>query len=126
VVGLLSVAHEDGWSVTAPSTAIAEWWRGRTDVRESILAAIDVESVSLALARLAGEAMARVRGATLADAAPLTRNCGCLFSTRRIEKDQHIRVFTSTIMRQMRELRDPRSMSLRSLNWRKRARDRSP
>lgn len=68
VVGLLTVAHEDGWSVTAPSTAIVEWWRGRTDVRESILAAIDVEPVSLALARLAGEAMARVRGATLADA----------------------------------------------------------
>jgi predicted nucleic acid-binding protein len=68
VVGLLTVAHEDGWSVTAPSTAIAEWWRGRTDMRESILAAIEVEPVSLALARLAGEAMARVRGATLADA----------------------------------------------------------
>ena len=67
-VGLLTVAHEDGWSVTAPSTAIAEWWRGRTDTRESILAAIEVEPVSLALARLAGEAIARVRGATLADA----------------------------------------------------------
>jgi predicted nucleic acid-binding protein len=43
-------------------------WRGRTDVRDSILAAIDVEPVSLAIAKLAGEAMARVRGATLADA----------------------------------------------------------
>ena len=54
--------------MTAPSTTIAEWWRGRTDRRESVLAAIDVEPVSLTLARLAGEAMARVRGAILADA----------------------------------------------------------
>jgi predicted nucleic acid-binding protein len=68
VVGLLTVAHEDGWIVSAPSTAIAEWWRGRTDLRDAILASIEVEPVTTPLARLAGEAMAKVRGATLADA----------------------------------------------------------
>jgi len=50
--------------MVGPPCSIAE---GRTDVRESILAAVDVEPVTLALAKLAGEAMARVRGATLAD-----------------------------------------------------------
>lgn len=68
VVGLLTVAHEDGWVVRAPSTAIAEWWRGRTDLREAILASIDVEPITTALAKLAGEAIGKVRGATLADA----------------------------------------------------------
>jgi len=68
VRGLLTVAHEDGWSVSAPSTAVAEWWRGRTDLREAILASIEVEPVTTSLARVAGEALASVRGATLADA----------------------------------------------------------
>ena len=47
---------------------VAEWWRGRSDIREHILASVIVEPLSESLARLAGEAMARVRGATTVDA----------------------------------------------------------
>lgn len=66
--GFLTLAHADGWMVSAPSTAIAEWWRGRTDLRETILASVEVDPVSVRIAKLAGEAISRVRGATLADA----------------------------------------------------------
>ena len=51
-----------------PADVVAEWWRGRTDVREYILAAVVVEPLTEALARLAGEAMARVKGASSVDA----------------------------------------------------------
>jgi predicted nucleic acid-binding protein len=47
---------------------IAEWWRGRSDDRERILAAVRVEPLSESVAKLAGEALARVRGATAIDA----------------------------------------------------------
>lgn len=54
--------------VVVPAVVIAEWWRGRSDVREKILASVTVEPLSEATARLAGEAMAAVRGATVVDA----------------------------------------------------------
>src|SRR5688572_6942558 len=57
-------AREQRLRLTAPAPVIAEWWRGRTDEREDILLAIIVEPPSLAIARVAGEAIARVRGAT--------------------------------------------------------------
>jgi len=45
-----------------------EWWRGRSDDREEILAAVAVEGMEVTLCRAAGEALGAVRGATLADA----------------------------------------------------------
>jgi len=51
-----------------PADVIAEWWRGRTDIREHILASVSVEPLGEPLARLAGEAMAAVNGATSVDA----------------------------------------------------------
>jgi predicted nucleic acid-binding protein len=65
---LLKVAMDDGMRLTVPSPVIAEWWRGRTDVREQILDGVDVESLDVALAKVAGEALASVAGATLVDA----------------------------------------------------------
>lgn len=41
---------------------------GRNDVRDAILAAVRVEPLSAAVAQLAGEALASVRGATPIDA----------------------------------------------------------
>lgn len=61
-------ANEQGARVTVPSPVLGEWWRGRTDARERILAFVVVEPLSETVAKLAGEAMARVRGATLVDA----------------------------------------------------------
>jgi hypothetical protein len=51
-----------------PAVAYVEWWRGRSDIREEILAAVLVEGMPPALCRAAGEALGAVRGSTLADA----------------------------------------------------------
>ena len=51
-----------------PAVVYAEWWRGRTDVREDILAAVIVEDMPPALCRAAGEALGAVTGSSLADA----------------------------------------------------------
>jgi rRNA-processing protein FCF1 len=54
--------------LTVPADVVGEWWRGRTDLREAILESVDVEPLTEALAKLAGEALVVVRGATLVDA----------------------------------------------------------
>jgi predicted nucleic acid-binding protein len=54
--------------ITVPADVVGEWWRGRTDLREAILAAVDVEPLTTVLARIAGEALAAVPAATLVDA----------------------------------------------------------
>ncbi len=52
----------------APADAVAEWWRGRTDVREKMLRALAVEPLSVRIAKIAGEGLAAVKGATTIDA----------------------------------------------------------
>jgi predicted nucleic acid-binding protein len=59
---------EHGAVPVVPADVVAEWWRGRSDIREHILGFVDVEPLTDALARLAGEALAKVRGATTVDA----------------------------------------------------------
>jgi predicted nucleic acid-binding protein len=54
--------------VTVPTPVLAEWWRGRSDRREQILGGVRIEPLSAQVARLAGEALAVVRGATVIDA----------------------------------------------------------
>jgi predicted nucleic acid-binding protein len=54
--------------ITVPAVVVAEWWRGRSDFRDDILAMVKVEPMSEGLAKLAGEALATVRGATASDA----------------------------------------------------------
>jgi predicted nucleic acid-binding protein len=54
--------------ITVPADVVGEWWRGRTDLRDSILESVDIEPLTEALAKLAGEALAAVAGATLVDA----------------------------------------------------------
>ena len=54
--------------LTVPADVVGEWWRGRTDLRDMILESVDVEPLTAELAKLAGEALAAVRGATLVDA----------------------------------------------------------
>jgi predicted nucleic acid-binding protein len=54
--------------ITVPADVVGEWWRGRTDLRETILASVDVEPLSETLAKRAGEALAAVDGSTLVDA----------------------------------------------------------
>jgi len=51
-----------------PAVVCVEWWRGRTDIREEILSSVIVEGMPQLLCRAAGEAMAAVANASLADA----------------------------------------------------------
>ncbi|HLK39923.1 MAG TPA: hypothetical protein VKU41_24370 [Polyangiaceae bacterium] len=51
-----------------PAVVYVEWWRGRSDDREEILDSVLVEGMGPPLCRAAGEALGRIRGATLADA----------------------------------------------------------
>lgn len=55
-------------TVVVSQVVLAEWWRGRSDWREKILAMLVVEPLTDARAKLSGEAVARVAGATTIDA----------------------------------------------------------
>jgi hypothetical protein len=66
---VFAVAVRDDVRITVPAPVILEWWRGRTDLRDEILASVDVEPLDTGLAQLAGEAQAAVRGATAVDSA---------------------------------------------------------
>ena len=65
---LLRAANETDRPVTVPVAVVAEWWRGRTNVREAILGALLIEPMTLSLARAAGEALAAVPRSTTVDA----------------------------------------------------------
>lgn len=49
--------------ITAPLPVIGEWWRGRSDWREKILASVHLEPLTLAMVKSAGEAPAHVASA---------------------------------------------------------------
>jgi predicted nucleic acid-binding protein len=65
---VLERATEQKVRITVPAAVVTEWWRSRTDIREGILAAVRVEPLSESLAKLAGEALAAIKGATPIDA----------------------------------------------------------
>jgi predicted nucleic acid-binding protein len=62
---VLHRANELGVVPIVPADVVAEWWRGRSDIREHILGSIVVEPLTEALARLAGEAMAEVKASSV-------------------------------------------------------------
>ena len=59
---------ELGVSINVPWAVLAEWWRGRSDVRATILRSVDIELPTVTLAKLAGLALANVKRATTIDA----------------------------------------------------------
>jgi predicted nucleic acid-binding protein len=61
-------AKDRGLVVATPNVTVAEWWRGRTDRREAVLAGLLVEPPSDETMKLAGVALGKVRGATTIDA----------------------------------------------------------
>ena len=65
---VLERATEQKVRITVPAAVITEWWRSRNDVRERILAGVRVEPLSESLAKVAGEALAVIKGATPIDA----------------------------------------------------------
>jgi predicted nucleic acid-binding protein len=84
MVGIFRVAREDRIPITVPSLCVAEWWRGRTDLREKILASLVIVDTDETLVRATGEALARVPGATCIDAlvmATAARRGGVVFTS---------------------------------------------
>jgi len=65
---VLERARDRDQLITVPADVVAEWWRGATDTRRAILDSVDIEPLTLRLAKIAGEAMGAVPGATLVDA----------------------------------------------------------
>jgi hypothetical protein len=65
---VLDVATRDGVEITVPVGVIAEWWRGADAMRELIRRMVRVEPMDEQLALSAGEALARVAGASVVDA----------------------------------------------------------
>lgn len=65
---VLQRARALGVVPVVPADVVAEWWRGRTDIRDHLLASVVVEPLTERLARLAGECIAGVTGATVVDA----------------------------------------------------------
>jgi predicted nucleic acid-binding protein len=63
----LSAALASGSRITVPSVVVGEWWRGQRGPVARILDAVHVEALDRALAKLAGETLALVAGATLVD-----------------------------------------------------------
>ena len=63
-----TTAVQSGRIVTVPAVVLTEWWRGRSDVRDLILAGVRVEPVDRELGKVAGEALAAVPGSTAVDA----------------------------------------------------------
>jgi predicted nucleic acid-binding protein len=65
---VLERATEQKVRITVPAAVITEWWRSRNDIRERILAGVRVEPLSESVAKVAGEALAAVKGTTPIDA----------------------------------------------------------
>ena len=63
----LRVLHQAGVPITIPASAVVEWWR-KGHGQPRILELGRVEPMSEAIAKAAGEALAKVRGATAIDA----------------------------------------------------------
>jgi len=60
--------RETGQRLVVPMVVIAEWWRGRSDIRDEILRSVTIEPATVALMKMAGEALAAVPTATPIDA----------------------------------------------------------
>ncbi len=56
--------------ITVPLIVVGEWWRGRTDWREQILASMRIEPLTLDHVKLAGEALATLRASPRRKACP--------------------------------------------------------
>jgi predicted nucleic acid-binding protein len=64
-VDLYARLRSRGLVVGTPNVTLAEWWRGRTDHRETLLRGILVEPVSDDVMKLAGVALGETRATTI-------------------------------------------------------------
>lgn len=56
---LITGARARGQLITVPAPVVVEWWRGQRGPAAKLLDGFEIEQLSLRLARLAGEALAR-------------------------------------------------------------------
>jgi predicted nucleic acid-binding protein len=68
MLDLWRTARRAGRPILVPGAVISEWWRGRSDLREAILASVTVVPVDEVLGRASGEALAATPDATTVDA----------------------------------------------------------
>jgi predicted nucleic acid-binding protein len=81
---IVTTAKIDRIPIVVPAVCVAEWWRGRTDVREKILQGVVVEHTDDELVAMTGEALARVPRTTCVDAmvmASAARRGGVVFTS---------------------------------------------
>jgi predicted nucleic acid-binding protein len=90
-----ATARRDQIEIAVPGAVIVEWWRGRTDVRERILAGMLVEPVDERLGRAAGEAIAATPEATVVDATvmALAARYGATVFTSDVDDLENLRAF---------------------------------
>ena len=84
MVTMFKYARVSGREVLVPAVCVAEWWRGRTDLRQDLLDAVRVVHTDDALVKTAGEAIGAVRGAGCIDAlvmAVAARHDGIVFTS---------------------------------------------
>ncbi len=94
-VQVWTTARRDKLAVFVPGPVIAEWWRGRSDVREKILAGVNVEPVGAGLGRAAGEAIGATPNATVVDAIvmALAARLGAAVYTSDVDDLEDLRAF---------------------------------
>jgi predicted nucleic acid-binding protein len=85
--------------IRIPTPVLGEWWKGRTDWREKILAPLIVEPLDAALAKVAGEATASIKGATLIDAVVMAcaARIGALVYTSDVGDLERLQLFFSSV-----------------------------
>jgi predicted nucleic acid-binding protein len=67
MLAFMMAASEAGARITVPAPVVSEWWRGQRGPVARILDAVHIEPLSAPLAKLVGEALGVVRGASLVD-----------------------------------------------------------
>lgn len=65
---VLKLARSDSIRIVVPTVVLGEWWGGKTKTRDLLVGSVQLEALNESLAKLAGEALAKVRKATFVDA----------------------------------------------------------
>jgi predicted nucleic acid-binding protein len=69
ILRMVGAATAAGERITVPTVVLTEWWRGAPSRRmREFLAGVVLEPLEARLARIAGEAIAAIKGSTVVDA----------------------------------------------------------
>lgn len=95
MLDLWKTARRVGKPILVPGAVISEWWRGRSDLREAILAGVTVVPIDERLGRASGEALAATPDATTIDAIvmALAARCDAVVYTSDVDDLEPLRAF---------------------------------